>query len=147
MCFCSPPLHSCGAVHRLQWLWQCRWCWQWLWPGRRQRLLLWQWSRPWRWLQFWQWQRLWRWPQLCWGQQFHHQIQHHLILQQEGLQALKASHWHLVQHCLKASSSAAWPSLQVASFLLSQISLGPWVKLKLPSPHFLNLFLLDLSFH
>lgn len=81
------PLHSCGAVHHVQRLWQCRWCQQQLGPGRRQQLLLQQQPWPWRWLQFWQWQRHQRGPQLLWWQLFHHQVHHHL-LQQEKLQAL-----------------------------------------------------------
>uniref|UniRef100_A0A8C0P564 Keratin 5 n=1 Tax=Canis lupus familiaris TaxID=9615 RepID=A0A8C0P564_CANLF len=43
---------------------------------------------PWSWLQFQQWPRRGEWFQLLWRQQFHHQIHHHLILQQEELQAL-----------------------------------------------------------
>ena len=102
LCVLCPPLHSCGAVHRLQWLWQRWWCWRRLRPGRRQWLLLWQWSWPLRWLQFRQWQRLGWWPQLCWWQQFHCQIHHHLILQQEELQALKSSSWPASPDCLRA---------------------------------------------
>lgn len=114
VCPCAPLLNSCGAVHCLWWLWQCWWCQQWFRPGRRQRLLLWQWSQPWRWLQFGQWQRIWRWSQLCWRQQFLHQVHHHHV-QQEGL--LKSSRRLLVPHCLR-------PPFQILSFLFKFLLLS-----------------------
>lgn len=134
----SSSLYSCGTVHRLQWLWQCRRCRRWLKPGRRQRLFLWQWLQPWRWLQFWQWPRFGGWPQLCWGQHFQHQIHHHLNLQQEGLQALKSSSWLLVLHCFRAPVQLHCPLLWL--LLLSCLQfLGLCIKLRLPTPHFLSI--------
>lgn len=156
-CPCSSPLHSRGAVHRLQWLWRCQRCRQWLklgrrqqlGPGRRQRLCLWQQSQPWRWLQFWQWQRRGKWPQLCWGQQFHHQIHHHLILQQEELQALKSSYWHSVPHCLRPPVQLHGLLFRLLLFSCFLLFLVLEVELKLLSALISPLcpYLLHLSFH
>ena len=125
------PLHSCGAVHRVQRLWQCRWCQQQLGPGRRQQLLLQQQPWPWRWLQFWQWQRHQRGPQLLWWQLFHHQVHHHL-LQQEELQALKSlspelvcSPDALVLSLLPSSLSSLVRAEKLSPLLPSVPSLGP----------------------
>lgn len=110
------PLHSCGAVHHVQRLWQCRWCQQQLGPGRRQQLLLQQQPWPWRWLQFWQWQRHQWWPQLLWWQLFHHQVHHHL-LQQEELPALKS----LPPELVCSPDALAEPCAQVLSLLPSYL--------------------------
>lgn len=126
VCLCPCPLHSCGAVHHVWRLWQrrglrqCQRSGRWLRPGRRQRLLLRQRPRPWSRLQFRQWQRHGGWLQLLWGQQLHHQIHHHLILQQEELPALSPaigswSHFVPVYSCIALS--------QATSLLLSLISL------------------------
>lgn len=127
VCLRPSPLHSCGAVHHVRrlwrwrwWLWRCQRYGRWLRPGRRQRLLLWQRPQPWSRLQFQQWQRHGGWLQLLWRQQFHHQVHHHLILQQEELQALSpaiGSRFHVVPvySCIALS--------QATSPLLSLISL------------------------
>lgn len=149
VCPCPPPLYSCGAVYRLQWLWQRQWREQWLRPGRRQWLLLWQRSRPWSWLQFWQWQRPRGWSQLCWGQQFHHQIHHHHLLQREDLQALKSSSRLLVPRCVRAPIQLHGPVFKSLLFSCFHLLLVLELELELPrallSP--LCLYLLHLSFH
>ena len=115
----SSLLHSCGAVHRVQRLWQCRGCQQQLRPGWKQQLLLWRQPWPWRWLQCWQWQSHRRWPQLFWWPQlYHHQIHHHL-LQQEELQAVNSvtKSLSLVPDVMAAESRAQSPELRGFSSL------------------------------
>lgn len=149
VCPCLSPVHSCGAVHRLWrlwrrwWLWRCQRYGQWLRPGWRQRLLLWQRPRPWSWLQFQQWPRRGGWLQLLWRQQFHHQIHHHLILQQEELQALSPA---IGSGPTLSKSTAALPSPRLLLPCL-QRPLAPELQLKWPHSHFHYLHLLYLSSH
>ena len=87
------------------------------------------------------------WFQLLWGQQFHHQIYHHLrLLQQEDLKAPKSSYWYLVPHCLRSPVQLHCPFLRMLPLSCLRLLLAYELELKLQSSHFLCLYQLQLSF-